>query len=178
LRTRQSVGARALEFAILTAARNNEVNQARWSEIDFDGRTWTVPADRMKANKEHRVPLSDAAMAILRQQYDTRSGEFVFSFTGGNPISGATMRMLLGIMGYGHVTQHGFRSTFRDWAAEQTSYSSEVIEMALAHTIGNKVEAAYRRGDLFEKRCRLMDAWADYCASERVEGEVVPIRRA
>jgi integrase len=176
LRTRPSVGARALEFAILTAARSNEVNQARWSEIDFDSRTWTIPSDRMKANKEHRVPLSDAAMSILQQLYDTRSGEFVFSFTGGNPISGATMRMLMGIMGYGHVTQHGFRSTFRDWAAEQTSYSSEVIEMALAHTIVSKVEAAYRRGDLFEKRRRLMDEWARFCERPATSATVVPIR--
>jgi integrase len=177
LRTRQSVGARALEFAVLTAARSNEVNQARWGEIDFDSRTWTIPSDRMKANKEHRVPLSDAALTMLRQLYDARTGEFVFSFTGGNPISSATMRMLMGIMGYGHVTQHGFRSTFRDWAAEQTSYSSEVIEMALAHTIVSKVEAAYRRGDLFEKRGRLMAAWGQYCEQTQATGDVIAIRK-
>jgi integrase len=177
LRTRPSIGARALEFAILTAARSNEVNLARWAEIDLEQRVWVIPAERMKAHKEHRVPLSDAAVSILRQLYATRSSEFAFSFTGGKPVSGSTMRMLLRLAGHKDATVHGFRSSFRDWAAEQTSYASEVIEMALAHSINNKVEAAYRRTDLFEKRARLMAAWAEFCAQAPTSSVVVPIRK-
>jgi integrase len=172
LRERTSVSARALEFAILTAARTGEVIGATWAEIDIPGATWTIPAPRMKAGKEHRVPLSARALELLESL--PREGEFVFiGGRAGKPLSNMAMLELIRGMkpGTGYVP-HGFRSTVRDWAAECTSYSSEVVEMALAHAIESKVEAAYRRGDLFEKRRRLMDEWAAFCASPAVSGEV------
>jgi integrase len=165
LRERDGVAARALEFAILTAARTGEVIGARWAEIDEEARVWTIPPDRMKANREHRVPLSDVALAILSALQ--RDGERVF------PISNMAMPMLLRRMGKGDLTVHGFRSTFSDWCAEKTSFPSEVREMALAHTVGDKVEAAYRRGDLFEKRQQLAEAWAGYCGGSEPSENVV-----
>jgi integrase len=175
LRKREAVAALALEFTILTAARTGEVIGAKWDEIDFERAVWTVPPERMKAGREHRVPLCPRAVEILD---DARllSGETIFTGPQGGKLSGMAMAMLLRRMGR-DVTVHGFRSAFRDWAAECTSYAHEVAEMALAHTISNAVERAYRRGDLFEKRRRLMTEWAAYCAGERPAGaDVVPIR--
>jgi integrase len=168
LRERDGIAARALEFAILTAARTGEVIGARWAEIDLDARLWTIPGSRMKAGREHRVPLSGAALAILQSLSEMRTGDRVF------PVSNMAMAMLLRRMGRGELTVHGFRSSFSDWCAEQTSFPSEVREMALAHAVGDKVEAAYRRGDLFEKRRQLAEAWAHYCEGEEpAESKVV-----
>ena len=178
LRQQEGVAARALEFAILTAARTGEVIGARWDEIDLAEKTWTVPGARMKAGREHRVPLSDAAMATVEQMTAIREGDHVFP--GGKaarPISNMAMLMLLRRMGRDDLTAHGFRSSFRDWAAERTSFPAEVAEMALAHTVGDKVEAAYRRGDLFQKRRQLSDAWAKFCAAPAVAGRVVPMHQ-
>jgi len=179
LRGRDAVAARALEFTILTAARTGEVIGATWAEVDLDDAVWIVPASRMKAGREHRVPLSEPALAILRTMAERRPGESLFPSARGNPLSNMAMTMLLRRMERGDLTAHGFRSSFRDWAAERTAYASEVVEMALAHTVGNKVEAAYRRGDLFEKRRRLMDDWATFCATLPAEAgaTVVPLRR-
>jgi integrase len=172
LKAQAGVAAMALQFTILTAARSGEAMGAHWSEIDLAAKLWTIPAARMKAGREHRVPLSDAALAILKAAQSLRSkpGEDGFLFPGaasGRPLSVMAMTMTLRRMGRGDLTIHGLRSTFRDWAAETTAYPSEVVEMALAHTVGDKVEAAYRRGDLFEKRRRLMRDWASYCATIR-----------
>jgi integrase len=177
LRGRQGIGAIALEFTILTAARTGEVINARWSEIDFAKATWTIPGERMKAGRAHAVPLSSDAVEILRVLNEHRPGEFVFPGRGGESINRTTMIKILELMGRKDLTTHGFRSTFRDWAAEQTSYPSEVVEMALAHVVKNAVEAAYRRGDLFEKRARLMAAWSEYCAQAPTTSVVVPIRK-
>jgi integrase len=178
LRERSDDAARALEFTILTAVRTGEALGATWGEIDFQAKTWTIPSERMKAGVEHRVPLSAAALAILEQLHNDRRGDFVFAGAKpGRPLSQMAMLMLLRRMGYGEVTTHGFRSTFRDWAAERTNFPRDVAEMALAHAVGDKVEAAYRRGDLFEKRRRLMEAWADYCSVAGVGDGVVPMRR-
>ncbi|MDR9395792.1 MAG: tyrosine-type recombinase/integrase [Roseovarius sp.] len=162
LRAHSATGAFALEFLILTAARTGEVIGAEWDEISFDARTWTIPATRMKAGREHRVPLSERALEILRQSQQL-GGTHLFPGQRGKAMSGMTMSMLLRRI-ENSVTVHGFRSSFRDWASETTSYPHEVCEAALAHTISNKAEAAYRRGDLFTKRRQLMDEWADYCA--------------
>lgn len=169
LRLADGMGARALEFVILTAARSGEVRGATWAEIDRDASVWTVPATRMKAGKDHRVPLSDAALALL----DTvaamprlADNDYLFQAPRGGMLSDMTLTAVLRRMGLTAVP-HGFRSTFRDWAAERTNYPREVAEMALAHAIGDKVEAAYRRGDLFEKRRQMMADWAAFL--ERVE---------
>ena len=160
LRKREATAALALEFAILTAARSGEVIGATWNDVDLIKAVWTIPANRMKAGKEHRVPLSPRAVAILEM---TKPLASPFLFTGNRgKLSLMAMTMLLRRM-KADVTVHGFRSTFRDWSAECTGYAHEVCEMALAHTIGNKAEAAYRRGDLFDKRQRLMTDWAIYC---------------
>jgi integrase len=177
LQKRKAVAALALEFTILTAARTGEVIGATWAEVDLDRAVWIVPADRMKAAKEHRVPLSPRAVEILTA---TKKLDCPTLFPGqrGGQLSGMAMSMLLRRMSI-EATVHGFRSSFRDWAAECTGYPHEVCEMALAHSIGNKVEAAYRRGDLFEKRRRLMTEWAEFCvAGSVVGGEVVPLRGA
>ena len=166
LKQQEGVAAQALEFTILTAGRTGEVIGSRWSEISLAERLWTIPAERMKSGKEHRVPLSDAARAILEQMQAIRQDDFVFP--GGKtkrPISNMAMAMTLRRMGRDDLTVHGFRSTFRDWAAERTDVPREVAEMALAHAVGDKVEAAYRRGDLFEKRRQLMDAWSRFCTA-------------
>jgi integrase len=179
LRLRDGMGARALEFTILTAARTSEAIGARWSEIDLIGAMWTVPAERMKAGKEHRVPLPQAALDLLKAL--PRDGEFVFAGgRAGRPLSNMAMLELLRGMkaGSGYVP-HGFRSSFRDWCAERTNYPSEVAEAALAHAIESRVQAAYRRGDLLEKRKRLMEDWASFCCGSAAEGStVIPIRRA
>jgi integrase len=177
LRQQEGIAARALEFAILTAARTGEVLGARWEEINIAERLWTVPAERMKAGKEHRVPLADAALAIIEEMSTIRQGEFLFP--GGKskrPLSNMAMLMVLRRMGRADLTAHGFRSSFRDWAAERTTFPAEVAEMALAHTVSDKVEAAYRRGDLFEKRRRLAEAWAKFCSTPPPAGRVVSLR--
>lgn len=179
---REAVAARALEFTILTAARSGETLGATWAEVDLAAAVWTIPGARMKAGTEHRVPLSPRAVAILKaiQPLNTRdrSDAPLFPSTNGGALSGMAMAMLLRRM-VSAVTVHGFRSAFRDWAAESTAFAHEVCEMALAHVIGNKAEAAYRRGDLFDKRRRLMDDWATYCASNGAAGaKVTPIRGA
>ncbi len=176
LREREAVAALALEFTILTASRSGEVIGAKWSEVDLDKALWTVPAERMKAGKEHRVPLSPRAVAILKSLQPLGS-QWLFPGAKGGKLSGMAMSMLMRRMKV-DATVHGFRSGFRDWAAECTGYAHEVAEMALAHTIENKVERAYRRGDLFEKRRRLMDDWAAYCGTTGAAGaKVTPIRR-
>ncbi len=177
LRERDAVTARALEFQILTAARPGEAVGAKWDEIDLDKAEWVIAAERMKTEVEHRVPLSEAAVAVLREMEKMRVSGYVFpGQRDGRPLWTDAMRRLLERMGHAGLTSHGFRSTFRDWAAERTAFPGDVAEAALAHVVGNKVEAAYRRGDLFEKRRRLMDAWAAYCA-EGPRGDVVEFRR-
>ena len=165
---RPATSARALAFTILTAARSGETRGARWSEIDFEAETWTVPASRMKAGEEHRVPLNPPAIAILRAMAAVRieGGDDGYIFPGasrGQPLSDAAMAALLKRMGHADLTVHGFRSSFRDWAGEATNHPCEVAEAALAHKTGNAVELAYKRGDFFDKRRALMVDWAGYC---------------
>jgi integrase len=177
LRERDAVAARALEFAILTAARTNEVLGATWSEIDLDGRVWTLPAERMKAGKEHRVPLGDRAIQIIKGMMTTKQNNYVFYGDHRAALSNMSLLMLLRRMGRSDITTHGFRSTFRTWAAERTSFPREVVEAALAHTVGNKVEAAYQRGDMFDKRRVLMSQWGNYStAPMAIEMTVTPFR--
>ena len=183
LRKEGGMGARALEFAILTAARTGEVIGARWDEFDdpMQPTLWTVPAERMKARKEHRIPLSAPAAAIVKEMAAIRSGDLVFpGIRHGEGMSNMTLLALLRRMKRTDLTVHGFRSTFRDWAAERTNFPAEVAEMALAHAVGDKVEAAYRRGDLFQKRRQLADAWARFCAAPApvASGSVVAMRAA
>lgn len=178
LRAQQGVSPRALEFTILSATRTSETINATWSEIDLDQKLWMIPADRMKGKREHRVPLCDHAVRLLAEL--PRDGDYVFM--GGKadrPLSNMALLKVLARMGRSDLTTHGFRSTFRDWAAETTAYPAEVAEMALAHSVPDKVEAAYRRGDMFAKRRGLMDDWAKFCALvPRLAGDVVPIRAA
>jgi integrase len=176
LRDQEGIAARALEFLILTATRTGEVIGARWDEIDLEEKVWIVPAARMKAGREHRVPLSTPAMVILGEMQEICESDFVFP--GGKkdkPLSNMAMLAVLKRMGRSDLTAHGFRSSFRDWAAERTNFPYEVAEMALAHTVSDKVEAAYRRGDLFQKRRQIMEAWARFCALTKARAEVVPI---
>ena len=161
LRERDATAARVLEFVILTAARSGEALGMKWCEVDFLNRVWVVPAERMKAAREHRVPLSEAALALLDKL--PRDSEYVFSSGHRSRLSPMAMHALLIRMKRTDITIHGFRSSFRDWAAERTNYPSEVAELALAHNVGNKVEAAYRRTDMFERRRRLMADWATFC---------------
>jgi integrase len=166
LRKRESIAAMALEFLILTAARSGEVLGARWDEIDFAGKIWTIPASRMKAAKEHRVPLSARALAILETLGKAKNGEFVFmGQRRGLSLSGMAMTMLLRRMNRDDITPHGFRSSFRDWCGNETHFPREIAEAALAHTVGSAVELAYRRSDALEKRRALMDAWANFCTA-------------
>jgi integrase len=177
LKARQAAAALALEFAILTAARSGEVLGARWDEIDLDRGLWTVPAARMKAGREHRLPLSKRALELVKALHGARDGDFVFPGQKScKPLSAMALAMVLRRMKFDTVTVHGFRSTFRDWAAECTNFANEVCEATLAHVIKNKAEAAYRRRDLFEKRRRLMEAWATYCGSTRTD-KIVAFRR-
>jgi integrase len=175
LRREKGIAPRALEFTILTATRTSEVLKAKWSEIDLDLKLWTIPAERMKAGRDHRVPLSDRAVDILEAL--PREGDWIFpGAKEKQPLSNMSMLKVLKDMGRHDITVHGFRSTFRDWAAETTAYREHVAKAALAHVIPDKVDAAYRRGDLFEKRRRLMADWATYCAAKPRKGQVVPIR--
>lgn len=174
----EGVSPRALEFAILTATRTGEVVGARWAEIDTENALWTIPASRMKAKKEHRVPLSKRALEILAGLPREKDNDAVFiGDKKGQSLSNMALLMTLRRMKRDDLTVHGFRSTFRDWAAEQTAYPNELLEMALAHTVSDKTEAAYRRGDMFEKRSRLMQDWADFCATtKKPASNVTPIR--
>ena len=165
LRGQEPITARGLEFLILTATRTDQVIGARWDEIDSVNAMWIVPRDRTKNGREHRIPLSPAALMIVEGMSEARLGEFIFPGQHpGRPLSNMAFLQLLKRMGRNDLTVHGFRSTFRDWAAERTNCPVEVAEMALGHTVGNKVEAAYRRGDLLDKRRRVMNDWCDYCA--------------
>lgn len=176
LRKQPGTAPQALEFAILTATRTGEVRGAKPEEFDLVKGMWTVPGERMKGGKEHRVPLSPRAIEIIKAQPE--GGDYVFAGRWPKkPMSDGAMLMALERAGHGNVTVHGFRSTFKDWASEQTNYSREVSEMALAHEISSDVEAAYRRGDLFEKRRRLMQDWARYCDAPNRGGKVLPLAR-
>ena len=171
LRREKTVVAHAFEFCILTATRTNETMGMRWSEYDEKTQFWTVPGARMKAGRDHRIPLAGRSQQILAEMQDIRINDFVFP--GGikeRPLSSMAFLMLLRRLERSGITAHGFRSTFRDWAAERTDFPNEVVEMALAHTISNKVEAAYRRGDLFDKRRQLAEAWASFCAGQTPSG--------
>ena len=180
LHARESIAARALEFAILTAARTGEVLGGRWSEIDIEARTWVVPEGRMKAGRQHRVSLSDAAIAVLDHiRQHRRDDDLLFpGLRRGKPLSNMALFAVLRRVKRDDLTTHGFRATFKTWAAERTNFAREVVEAALAHVNGDKVEAAYQRGDLFEKRKMLMSAWAEFCAKTPSTAEVVPLRRA
>lgn len=171
LRNRPGIAARALEVLILTATRSGEVRGARWAEIDLDAGHWTIPAGRMKAGREHRIPLSERVVAVLKGLPRVDGAERVFPAPRGGELSDMSLTAVTRRMGIAAVP-HGFRSTFRDWAAERTHYPGEMAEMALAHAIADKVEAAYRRGDLFEKRRRMMEDWARFC---EVPAEAAPV---
>lgn len=179
LRTREGVSPRALEFTILTAARSGEVTGARWDEIDLKQRVWTVSADRIKGGREHRVPLSDRAVALLQALPRERDNEFVFVSPRqkGEGLGHVALGGVLARMGRDNITVHGFRSAFSDWAHETTAYPNHVIELCLAHTVGSQVERVYRRSDLFAKRKQLMDAWAKFATSKPMaSGEVIALR--
>ena len=164
LRGETALAARALEFTILTAARTSETLKAQWGEFDLSEQVWTVPAARMKAGKEHRVPLSGAVLSLLGELGST-TGYLFPSRSEGKPLSGMAMEMVMRRM-KAEVTVHGFRSSFRDWAGERSTAPREVAEAALAHSIGDAAEQAYRRGDALEKRRALMEDWADFCAGQ------------
>jgi integrase len=175
LRTREDIPARALEFTILTAARTGEVIGARWPEINLETATWIIPAARMKSRREHRVPLAPKVVELLSGLYREGGNSLVFiGARTGARLGNMAMPDVLEQMRRSDVTVHGFRSTFRDWAAEATAYPNHVVEQALAHTIGNAVEAAYRRGDLFEKRRHLMNDWAQFCGRPAAAPWVAP----
>lgn len=163
LRAREGITARALEFAILTVARSGEVRGATWSEIDFENKIWKIPAFRMKAGKEHRVPLCENVLALLKELPRVAGSKYIFPAPRKDQLSDMALTSVLKRMERKDLTQHGFRSTFRDWAGETTSYPREVIEHALAHQLKDKAEAAYQRGDLLAKRALLMADWACYC---------------
>lgn len=185
LRANTSLSSKALQLLILTATRTSEVLLATWNEVDLEARVWTVPAVRMKAGQEHRVPLSDAAMSVLTSLPRVAGSAWLFpGARAGRPLSGMALLMLMRGMGYGvggdrgAYVPHGFRSSFRDWAGEVSSFPRDVCEMALAHAVENKVEAAYRRGDLFAKRAAMMEQWAGWCLSGDRQWVVQPIKRA
>jgi integrase len=168
LRTREATAALALELCILTAARSGEILGMQWSEIDFDKKIWTVPANRMKAGREHRVPLSRRAIEILNSLHKLRTSEFVFpGQKPDKPLSNMSMEMVLRRMKVEDATVHGFRSSFRDWAGNETDFARELVETALAHVIGDKAEQAYRRSDALEKRRKLMDEWTVHCLTAK-----------
>ena len=177
LRCQKGIAAKALEFLILTAARTGEVLGAHWEEIDLPARVWTIPASRMKAGREHRVPLSEAAVSLLKEMQSVKQNQFVFPGDRRAQLSNMALLMVLRRMKHSDITAHGFRATFRTWAAERTNFAREVVETALAHVVGNKVEAAYQRGDLFDKRRRLMDAWAEFCKKTDAGAKILPLRK-
>jgi len=173
LRTRGGVSVKALEIAILTAARTGEVVGARWTEIDFEHRIWTIPAERTKTRRPHRVPLSAEALELLTSLHKDRESEFVFpGARQGTHLCNTALLHVLDAMGRKDITVHGFRSSFRDWTAEKTDYPHELAEMALGHVLKNKVEAAYRRGDMLEKRRHMMEDWAGFCTRQGELGRV------
>jgi integrase len=181
LRGQQGTAARALEFAILTAARSGEVFDAVWNE--FEGDLWTVPAERMKSGRSHAVPLSPRAIAILSEMRGLRQGEQPLTFPGRNgvkPLGAAAFRQVMARLGRDDVTAHGFRSAFRDWCGDRTNFPREVAEAALAHAVGDKAEQAYRRGSALDKRRKLMEAWAAFLNARQpvAQGKVVPIGAA
>jgi integrase len=179
LRATEGVAARCLEFAILTAARAGEALGATWSEIDLQTGVWTVPGARMKAGRQHRVPLSEPALALLHAMLpmrDERRGDLVFARERGLPLGEAAMRNVLHRLGHAGVTVHGMRATFKTWAAEMTVHQREVVEAALAHVVGDATERAYARGDMFTKRARLMTEWSAFCSQPHQPAEVVPLR--
>ena len=179
LSEQEGAAVRALKFAILTATRTSETRGARWDEINLAERLWTIPAARMKGAREHRVPLSDAAMAIIERQAECRQGDLVFpGKAAGRPLGTNALLQVMQRLGHADVTPHGFRSTFRDWVSESTHFASEIAEMALAHKIPNRVEAAYRRGDLLAKRRQVMNAWAKFCTTPASIGAVIPLQRS
>jgi integrase len=176
VRSISGYGALALQLLILTAARTGEIVRARWDEFDLDAKVWTIPAARMKARREHRVPLADPALDVLRELWEVRRGHFLFP---SHDASRHASKMLMDhvVKRLGHrVTVHGFRSSFRDWASEQTSFPREVIEMSLAHVVGSTTERAYARSSLFERRRQLMGMWGNFC-SKPLSAEIVPLRR-
>lgn len=175
LRKQEGMGAKALEFAILTAVRSGEVRGASWAEIDLAEKVWTIPATRMKMKVEHRVPLTGETIALLNTLPRIGGTDLIFPNTKGTALSDMTLTAVLRRMEVA-VTAHGFRSTFRDWAAERTNFPRDVCEMALAHSIGDKVEAAYRRGDLFDKRTRLMRDWGKFCGISTTTATVTSIK--
>jgi integrase len=182
LREQEGIAARALEYLILTAARTGEVIGARWSEIISNDKIWLIPGERMKAGKEHRVPMPPRALAILEEMHELGHADEGFIFPGAKPVkplSNMAFLMLMRRMGRDDLTAHGFRSTFRDWAAERTNFPAEVAETALAHTVSDKTIAAYNRSDLFERRRRLMQQWATFCATpQEKRGNVAVLRRS
>lgn len=177
LRGREGIAAVALEFLILTAARSGEVRGATWSEIDLEKKLWVVPASRMKAGKEHIVPLSNQVIHLLKQVPRHEGCEYVFCAPRGGMLSDMALSAVLRRMGV-EAVPHGFRSTFRDWCSEETNFPHAVAEMALAHTISNKVEAAYRRGDLLKKRMLLMEQWAQCCGVQKANSKVSTFKKA
>jgi integrase len=179
LRQHDGVAARALEYLVLTPARTGEVLGARWDEVDLQAKVWTVPPERMKGGKTHRVPLSPRAVAIVREQQSRRESDYLFpGMRGGAALSATSLSDALHAMGRANVTVHGFRSCFRDWVSECTAFPSEVAEMALAHITGTEVERAYRRGDMFDKRRKLMDAWATFAERPvQATGKIVAMKR-
>jgi integrase len=178
LREIDTVTARALEFAILTAGRSSEIYGARWSEIDLEAKVWTIPAERMKAAREHRVPLCERAAEIVAHLAGMKLGEFVFAgHRRGKPLSHVAMAKVIDRMGVTGATIHGFRSAFRDWAGNETHHPREVAEAALAHVVGDAAEQAYRRGDALEKRRLLMSAWGNYCEPNKASSNVAPLSK-
>jgi len=170
---KEAMAARGLEFLILTAARSGEVLGATWQEIDMENAVWTIPAKRMKAGKEHRVPLSPRALAIVKALYETRISDFVFpGQKKDRPLSGMSFEMLMRRMKADAFTVHGFRSAFRDWVGDETQFPRDIAEQALAHRVGDATERAYRRGDALAKRRRLMEAWATQCLGTNLDNVV------
>ena len=178
LRQERSVSKLALAFLVQTATRSKEAREAQWIEIDLKAKVWVVPGDRTKAGREHRIPLTDETLSILGDVKDFKHDNFVFPGTRrGQGISDTSVRKQLQNK-HPRLTVHGFRSSFRDWCAEMTNYPRELAEKALGHVLQDKVEAAYQRGDLFEKRRKLMESWTDYCLKEQTDANVVPINKA
>jgi integrase len=179
LRAKEDGSARALELIILTAARAGEGLRAQWDEFDLTGAIWTIPATRMKSGKQHQIPLATPVVTLLKRLHEDREGDLLFPGRNRGALSDAALRSLLERMQDSqHLTTHGFRSSFRDWVAERTAFDSDLAEAALSHAIGNKVRRSYQRGNLFERRRQLMDAWAAFCDGGVVAGDVIPIRQS
>jgi integrase len=179
LRQNSGISARCVEFLILTACRSGEVRGARWEEINLEHAVWTISEQRIKAGREHRVPLSEPAMAVLHEIAQLGTGGLVFpGLKAGSALSDVALARVVHVAGGNGATVHGFRSTFRDWCAETTNHPRELAEAALAHALKDKTEAAYQRGDLLEKRRRLMVDWAAFCSKPTVAGAVVTLRSA